>query len=33
MSEQEIIKLCMYLTGHNEETVKQLIKDWKTYHQ
>lgn len=32
MTEEEVIKLCMFLTGHNVDTVKQLIKDWKENH-
>ena len=30
MTDTEIIKLCMWLTGHTEETIKQLIADLKS---
>lgn len=25
----ETIKFAMWLTGHNEETIKQMFKDWE----
>lgn len=33
MTDEDVVKLCMWLTGHTEETIKQLISNWEKYHK
>lgn len=32
MTDEEVIKLIMWITGNSEETVKELINTYNKYH-